>query len=371
MTPMDPQLSSFIAHARQKGMDFQSIKSLLVASGWKERDVEKALVSQTLDLPIPPAPDVGGAREAFLYLLSFACLYIGLGSLIFLYFTCLNWLFPDVAFDGRSVAEMDWSGLRWQMAMVIVTFPVFIWLSRLIVRDIRQHPEKSASGLRRWLTYLTLFATALVLIGDAVTLVWYLLEGEITIRFILKVLVVLALAGTTFVYYLMSLRPGGNDQLIFGIRLGRWLEYKAWLMVALGLIWAFALVGNPATQREIRLDDQRVSDLQAIVNELSMQVRGPQRDNITSPTLLKPIPTTLQAVADAAVYQRLRIIDPETSAPYGYTVKDSDTVELCAVFAEARSRDYDISWDHPAGRYCYTIDLLALNFPAPLKPVAI
>lgn len=369
---MDSQLSHFIAAARQKGMDFQTIKSLLVASGWKERDVEQALVSQTLDMPVPTPPDVGGAREAFLHLLSFACLYIGLGSLIFLYFNCLEWLFPDPAFDynAYNYSDSDWSGMRWQMAMVIVTFPIFVWISRIIASDIRQHPEKNRSGLRRWLTYLTLFLTALVLIGDGVTLVWYMLEGELTLRFILKVLVVLALAGDTFLYYLGSLRPGGNDRQIAGLRRGRWLELKAWLFVLVGLVWAFALVGNPLTQRERRLDDQRVSDLQSIVSELSLQVRGPQDGPLDTPVLLKPLPTTLQQIADDAQYQRLRITDPETEAPYGYTVKDADTVELCADFAEERVRDYDISWDHPAGRHCYTIDVLTPNYPTPLKPTA-
>ncbi|MBP9751221.1 MAG: hypothetical protein KBC95_05245 [Candidatus Peribacteraceae bacterium] len=368
---MDSQLSHFIAAARQKGMDFQSIKSLLVASGWKERDVEQALVSQTLDMAVPTPPDVGGAREAFLHLLSFACLYIGLGSLIFLYFNCLEWLFPDPAFDYNTYVDNDWSGLRWQMAMVIVTFPIFIWISKIIANDIRQHPEKNRSGLRRWLTYLTLFLTALVLIGDGVTLVWYMLEGELTIRFILKVLIVLALAGDTFLYYLGSLRPGANDRQIAGMRRGRWLELKAWIFVLVAIVWGFALVGNPLTQRERRLDEQRVSDLQSIVNELSTQVRGPQRDATTAPTLLKPVPATLQAIVDAAVYTRPRIVDPETNEPYGYTVKDADTVELCADFAEARDREYDISWDHPAGRHCYTIDLLGLNYPNPTKPIAI
>lgn len=370
---MDNQLSSFIAAARQKGMDFQTIKSLLVASGWKEREVERALVAETLDMPVPAAPDVGGAREAFLHLLSFACLYIGLGSLIFLYFSCLDWLFPDPAFDPYRtvVSEPDWSGLRWQMAMVIVTFPVFVWVSRIINADIRQHPEKNRSGLRRWLTYLTLFVTALILIGDAVTLVWYLLEGELTVRFILKVLVVLVLAGMTFIYYLRSLRPEGNECRLAGFRLGTLFQWKATAIVLVGLAWAFMLVGNPSTQRERRLDDQRVSDLQAIMSELTNQVRGPQRDPATPPELLKAIPATLQELADSAQYQRLRLVDPETSEPYGYTVKDRDTVELCATFAESRSRDYDISWDHPAGRFCYTIDLLTTSYPMPAKPAAL
>jgi hypothetical protein len=52
------------------------------------------------------------------------------------------------------------------------------------------------------LTYLTLSVASGILIGDFITLVYYLLSGELTIRFILKVLTVAAIAGGAFAYHL-------------------------------------------------------------------------------------------------------------------------------------------------------------------------
>jgi hypothetical protein len=60
--------------------------------------------------------------------------------------------------------------------------------------------------VRRWLTYLTLFVAAVVLIVDLITLVDNVLGGEVTVRFVLKVLVAGLIAGTIFGYYLWDLR---------------------------------------------------------------------------------------------------------------------------------------------------------------------
>jgi hypothetical protein len=70
----------------------------------------------------------------------------------------------------------------------------------------RINPVKRLSTIRRWLTYLTLFIAAGVLIGDLITLVYNLLGGELTVRFVLKVITVAAIAGTAFGYYLWDLR---------------------------------------------------------------------------------------------------------------------------------------------------------------------
>ena len=61
-------------------------------------------------------------------------------------------------------------------------------------------------GQRSSAIYLTLFIAAGCLIGDMTTLVYQLLGGELTVRFMLKVIVVGAIAGTVFGYYLHDLR---------------------------------------------------------------------------------------------------------------------------------------------------------------------
>jgi hypothetical protein len=93
-----------------------------------------------------------------------------------------------------------------------VAFPVFLYLSWLTSRDIALDPNKRASKVRRWLTYLTLFVAACALIGDVTVLVYNLLGGELTVRFLLKVVTVAAIAGTAFAYYLRDLRQDEAEE---------------------------------------------------------------------------------------------------------------------------------------------------------------
>ena len=60
--------------------------------------------------------------------------------------------------------------------------------------------------MRRWLTYLTLAIAAGILIGDSTTLVYNVLDGEVAVRFLLKVLTTGGIAGAVFTYYLRDLR---------------------------------------------------------------------------------------------------------------------------------------------------------------------
>ena len=67
---MSEKLLAFIRHARDKGLEHGIIRTLLLASGWKERDIAGAVASESLDLPVPEPGSARNARDAFLYLAS-------------------------------------------------------------------------------------------------------------------------------------------------------------------------------------------------------------------------------------------------------------------------------------------------------------
>ena len=55
---------------------------------------------------------------------------------------------------------------------------------------------------------------------------------------------------------------------------------------------------------------------------------------------------------------RINLIDPETGQPYGYTIRDATTYELCATFSLERNSDVEVFWNHSPGRQCFTVDAL-------------
>ena len=85
---------------------------------------------------------------------------------------------------------------------------MFVWW--FLLKEVRRFPEKAKSGVRRWLTSLTLFVAAVTILGNAITVVYYLVEGELSVRFLLKVAVLFAVAGTIFVY---EATPDGYRQV--------------------------------------------------------------------------------------------------------------------------------------------------------------
>ena len=120
----------------------------------------------------------------------------------------------DLAEQSAAAAEMKKAireAMRWSVSSLVVAFPVFLGVSHLIARELSRDPSKRTSKVRRWLTYLTLFVAAAVLIGDVTTLVYNLRGGDLTTRFLFKVLTVAAIAGTAFWYYLSDLRADEQE----------------------------------------------------------------------------------------------------------------------------------------------------------------
>jgi hypothetical protein len=359
---MNAELARFIEHARDKGMDHATIRLMLLAAGWKEKEVVEALARTTLDVPVPAPPDRGGAREAFFHLLTFAAFYGTVISCVLLLFHYINRWFPDAAMQEHAPAPWELSAIRWQLAFVIVSFPIFLLLSRLLLREMRENPEKSWSGVRRWLTYLTLFLAALALGGDVITLVFRLLEGELTARFLLKVLVVLVVAGLSFAYYFISLKlPADRRE---SRRLHRGFAAIATALAVATVSWGFVEVGSPGIERVRKLDERRIDDLREIQGEIANISLGATRhEPVAERRLQRPLPATLEAVAREARDLRPRIVDPETGEPYGYEVLDENRFRLCATFRDARDEDRDPRWNHPAGQHCFDFDVLEGTFP--------
>src|SRR5690606_16180165 len=145
------------------------------------------------------------ARDAFQYLVLFTTLYLSAWHLGSLLFDLIEIALPDAADPDYRVQGLARS-MRWSVATLLVAFPVFAFMAQRIGREVARDASRRLSAVRRWLTYLTLFIAAAVLIGDLITLVYNLLGGELSLRFVLKVLVAGVISGAIFAWYLADLR---------------------------------------------------------------------------------------------------------------------------------------------------------------------
>jgi hypothetical protein len=208
---MNESVSRFIDHARQKGMDHATIFLLLRSAGWKEKEIAEAFAAGELAMRIPQRTGMGSPRAAFFHLLAFTALYAWALSLIFLLFTYIEFAFPDPLVQPATYAiKAGLSSIRASLATLIVSYPLFFLVWWFLLREVRIAPEKANSFVRRWLSFLSLFVGAVTIMADVITVVYYLVEGDLTVRFLLKVGVLLIITGALFIYLALTLRSEGE-----------------------------------------------------------------------------------------------------------------------------------------------------------------
>jgi hypothetical protein len=202
-------LQPFLQRALEQGQTKDQVAHALKQAGWLDEEItaslQKFVLVEGFALPVPRREPYLSAREAFLYLVLFLTLYITAVSFGTLLFTFVERAIPDVL-QGPYSGSGTLSTIRASTASLIITFPIFVVLSRILNKGLEQDPQKRGSKVRKWLTYLTLFIAAVSIIVDLIILVGSLLSGELGTRFLFKVAIVLLIAGTAFGYYLWDLR---------------------------------------------------------------------------------------------------------------------------------------------------------------------
>jgi Domain of unknown function (DUF5671) len=327
------ELQPFVDAAKERGAGDEFLASMLTRRGWPARDVDNALAEwweRATGVALPARRgSAGNARDAFLYLLAFSTLTTWACALGSLWFQLIERWLPDAvvgpyAYNFRAT-------VTWQMASILVALPVYLLVMRMILRETVGNPDRIESGVRKWLTYIALLLAAIGVVSDLVCFTNYFLKGEITLRFVLKCVTVLAICGSIFWYYLGFLRGRVRSGVFAALAVA---------LAATAFGFGLAATGTPGAQRRIEADNRRLQDLRTIAGALNG---------------MTPLPRSL-AEARAA-RPGLRVTDPETARPYEYIMNAANEYELCATFAaadEAGAQPYASGfWRHPKGRACF------------------
>ena len=207
--PRNEELTTFVRDALARGVPRTEIEAVLTQSGWSKSQAKEALTAFAevpFAIPVPRPRPYTDAREAFLYGILFLALYVGAFHLGALVFVLIERAFPEGA---RMIDLRDM--IRGPVSVLVAALPVFIYASRLTARDIRLDPSKRVSEVRTKLTFFTLFLAAAVMIAVVAGLVYGFLGGELTVRFILKALTAVTIAGAIFRYYIVDIRTAGAE----------------------------------------------------------------------------------------------------------------------------------------------------------------
>lgn len=340
------ELNRFLREALALGLSREKIEEALLEAGWRPEQVAKAFAAYSevpFPLPVPrPVPHLS-AGEAFAYLVLFTALGISAFSVLEIIFSLIELTMFDPTDPPETTRDSWLAGLRWAVARVVIAFPVFLiaawWTGRMMARE----PTERASPVRRWLTYIAMFIAVAVIIGDFVTLVAYVLAGETTLRFLLKVLAVAIMSGGILGYYLWDLRETAREGgRVIGIALAAAFVAVALFAVGAG-VW---MTGPPSEQAARRIDDRRVNELRAVANAVDVYYQRNAR-----------LPENLETLA-TELGTSLATRDPATGTPYDYRPGEGRAYELCASFARAsESVTRDAKWTHASGLQCFPLEV--------------
>lgn len=201
---VNKQLSRFVRDALSAGKTRAEISQALNDSGWSRSEVADALDAwaETVFAPPVPRPQATvSARDFFIYALTFGVMIFGAIYLVQLFHALIDlWLDTDGFRSSRRI--------RWAMAVLIVATPVYLWLTVRERAKLAADPALHRSAIRRWLMYVTLLLSSAVMLGDGVAVIYAFLSGDFTLQFFLKALVVGAVAGLIFLFYLSDIRKG-------------------------------------------------------------------------------------------------------------------------------------------------------------------
>jgi len=307
-----------------------------------------------------------------------------------LVFETLNHVFPDVLTDSYRTGYYSYAfdSIRSALSILIIFFPIYLILENRWYKAATKALTHFDEILRRWAIYLILFLASLTILIDLVTLVRYFVSGEITTRFILKVLVTLSVASIVGWYYIRRLRNPLETKW------NVWITIKSIVIVLAAIIWAFTVIGGPGSQRTLKLDQRRLDDLQSI----QWSVINYWQQTETLPANLATLSTPLSS------YMVPRDPEFQKGKEYEYRAIDVTSFELCATFSAPMPEGWvpnstggymgDIAmtepamlgtpagisskpgsmpqnnvWAHDAGRTCYTRTIDPVFYPPFPKPV--
>jgi len=358
---MNQSIVDFVQQSLSRGVSRQEIAGALREGGWAEKEICAALdafVESDLPLPVPRKRVSSSPKDAFLFLMLFSTLYTAAFALGSMMFDVINLYLPQ---PGERAYPTIMS-LRYGLASAVVSFPIFVFMSTLIARETARNPGQRISPIRRWLTYLTLFIASISIVADLTALILRFLEGDITLRFGLKVAVVGILAGGAFWYYLRDLRrdevaPSAEWRQKSSTRIA--LAGLAVLVLAvLGV--GFWHAGSPTQARLLAQDRQRVTDLADIATRVERYYANAGN-----------LPASLDACDSNPGTFVEHKVDRATGKPYEYRVVDATHFEVVADFnlpsvppaGDVQSRrggytplENEAFWAHGAGRQSFRID---------------
>ena len=295
------------------------------------------------------------AKHAFFYLVAFfGFVATAIGQVIF---QIINKLIVETtpSYSGTYLQSV----LRFAISSLIIAAPIYYFATRKINSALAKNELDPESAIRKWLTYLAIFIAAAIGIGDLIFVLNSFLNGDLTVKFLLKAGTIFAIVGGFGWYYFVDLQRKNFARDVRIKTFG-----AVFIVVVLAcLVTAFSLVDSPFRARELREDSERVSELRTISYSVS--------DFFTQNSAL---PENLDILEMQSKVRGENLLDPVSSEKYEFEILGAKKYRLCANFVQPTADEYsDPEWAHGAGRGCFDFEIIETEMysTTDVKPVVL
>lgn len=287
------------------------------------------------------------AKFAFYYMLSLVALAfmsLGTGMVIF---QVINKYVVDQLREFQARFNPD--TLKYAISMLVVATPIFYLVMRQIFKNLFIGQLDKEAGVRRWLVYFILLVSAVIVLGTLVNILNNFLNGELTLKFILKALTVGGIAAVVFSFYLYDIRrvevSNSHDNVI------TIYFYSSLAILIVVFILSLFIMESPTTTRNRKLDNVIISSFDQIASTIDSYYSGKG----VLPVSLDEMRKEYNYLSDDV------FVDSATGVKFDYRIKSQDEYELCATFrltSEANDPDplgkYFLNqrWPHTVGYQC-------------------
>ncbi|MFH1187735.1 MAG: DUF5671 domain-containing protein [bacterium] len=269
------------------------------------------------------------AKFAFFYMLSLVALVFMSVSTGMIIFQIINKYIKDFvdAINQYNGGAYSSDQLKFAISALIISAPIYYFTTRQIFKNLFSGELDKNSGVRKWLTYFILLITSAVMIGWMIATINNFLDGELTLKFILKAITALGISAIIFTFYLHDIKreevANTKDKIT-----------KLYLCGSLALIIiAFAAslftVETPTQARNRKLDEAVINDF----NSIGSAIENYYQDNEKLPGNIAELKKDSNFLTEDDAK------DPKNGKEYEYKIIDDKTYELCAEFKTSNKDD--------------------------------
>lgn len=292
------------------------------------------------------------AKFAFLYMLSLVALVFVAISVGIVLFQIINKSITDVIADYSG--QFNPEALKFAISALLIASPIYFVVMRLINRSLGKGELSLDSAVRRWLTYFILLVSSVVMIGWLIGTVNSFLNGELTLKFVLKFLSAVGISALIFSYYLYDIKrqsaePGKNKVV-------KAYFYAALALVLAAFVLAAANVESPRETKNRKIDEtvlRSFNDIRFAVDNYY------QNNNRKLPESLDQVSRRDWSSFDSEEDTR----HPVSGESYEYQVLSENEYELCANFLTSNQQDdalyraFKDDYPHDSGRQCFKLQV--------------